>query len=309
MRYQSGHSADEVASYLRVSRSTVSRLLSFARESGIVEIRVRDDAGSSSGLEQELRDVFPGVTFHVVEVPMTATAGWRLAAVVRYAAPIIVDLVGPGTTIGLAWGNTVNGIIDHLPRRPVRDVSVVQLNGAGNGGGFGIAYASEIVTRFAGAFSAMHSLFPVPAFFDYPETKAALWRERSIRQILDLQSQADLLLFSTGALVGDVISHVYSDGYLSDQEADNLRAQGVVGDIGTVFFKSDGGSDLPINLRSSGPPLDLYVNASRAVCVASGNGKIPGMAAALGGGFMTDLITDELTACELLHNIYVEGNR
>ena len=40
---------------------------------------------------------------------------------------------------------------------------------------------------------------PVPAFFDYPETKVALWRERSIQHILGIQRQADTLLFSTGA--------------------------------------------------------------------------------------------------------------
>ena len=74
-------------------------------------------------------------------------------------------------------------------------------------------------TRFAKAQAA----FAVTA----AETKEALWKERSIRQILAMQERADLLLFSTGALVGDPASHIYTAGYLSKREADELRAAGL----------------------------------------------------------------------------------
>lgn len=68
---------------------------------------------------------------------------------------------------------------------PLREVSVVQLNGAGNRSGLGIKYSTDIVARFAEKFDATDYLFPVPAFFDHAETKRALWQERSIKQILE----------------------------------------------------------------------------------------------------------------------------
>jgi deoxyribonucleoside regulator len=309
MYYQSGHSTDEIARYLHVSRSTVSRLLSYARESGIVEIRIRSQRASSSALQAELAGTFPRVAFHVVEVQPSFTQARVLDAVLQYAAHAVTEMVQPGMTIGLAWGNTVSGIIDHLRPHPVPDVSVVQLNGAGNQTGLGISYASDIVARFARVYSAEHFLFPVPAFFDHPETKEALWRERSIQQILAVQERADLLLFSTGGLVGDTVSYVYSAGYLTDEEAQGLRDQGVIGDIATVFFKEDGSGDLPINHRSTGPPLSLYRRASRAVCVASGDGKVPGLIAALRAGYITDLIIDERAAAELRHTLRASGGR
>lgn len=303
MHYQSGHTAGEVARYLDVSPSTVSRLLAHAKRVGIVQIRVREDHTHSSILEAELRATLPGVTFHIVEVHPSVTAARLMDTVAAYAAHVVTDLIEPYSTVGLAWGNTVSAVIRHLRPHPVRDVSVVQLNGAGDRRGLGIGYAADIIVSFAERFSATEHLFPVPAFFDYPETKVALWRERSIQHILGIQRQADTLLFSTGALVGDTSSYVYAAGYLTDEEVRSLRQEDVIGDIATVFFRESGSEDLPINLRASGPPLSAYRRAARSVCVACGPGKVPGLASALRAGFISDLIVDERTAAALLDRL------
>jgi deoxyribonucleoside regulator len=300
MYYGAGQSAQEIAAYLQVSRSTVSRLLAYAREAGVVEVRVHETADHVSGTAAELAARYPRVRFQVIGVPPSASAGRINTTVAQYAAHTVAGMVEPGMTIGVAWGNTISSLIDHLHPRPVNDLRVVQLDGAGNSVSLGLAYASDIIVRFAENFAGSHYLFPVPAFFDHAETKEALWKERSIRQILALQESADLLLFSTGALVGDPSSHIYTAGYLSEREAQDLRAAGVVGDIATVFFDVTGSGDLPINRRSSGPPLSLYARSRHSVCVASGAGKVPGLVAALSAGYISDLIVDNRTAMELI---------
>jgi deoxyribonucleoside regulator len=300
MYYGAGQSAQEIADYLKVSRSTVSRLLAYAREAGVVEVKVHESADHLSGLTADLAARYPRVRFQVIGVSPAASSGRINTTVAQYGAHAVAAMVQPGMTIGVAWGNTVSSIIDHLHPRPVNDLRVVQLNGAGNSVSLGLAYASDIIVRFAENFAGTHYLFPVPAFFDHADTKEALWKERSIRRILALQESADLLLFSTGALVGDPASHLYTAGYLSEREAFELRVAGVVGDIGTVFFDNTGSGDLPINRRSSGPPLSLYARSRRSVCVASGAGKVPGLVAALSAGYISDLIVDNRTAMELV---------
>jgi len=300
MYYGSGQSTQEIATYLKVSRSTVSRLLAYARDTGVVEVRVHETADHISGLTADLAARYPRARFEVIGVPPTATAGRINATVAQYAAHAVSAMVQPGMTVGVAWGNTVSSVIDHLHPRVVNDLRVVQLNGAGNSVNFGIAYASDIIVRFAQNFAGSHFLFPVPAFFDHAETKKAMWTERSIRQILALQDNADLLLFSTGAIVGDPASHVYTASYLDEHEILQLRGAGVVGDIATVFFDATGSGDLAINERSSGPPLTLYSGSRRSVCVASGVAKIPGLATALSAGYISDLIVDSRTAMELV---------
>ncbi|GAB1640753.1 sugar-binding transcriptional regulator [Krasilnikovia sp. MM14-A1259] len=300
MYYGAGQSTQEIADYLRVSRSTVSRLLAYAREAGVVEVRVHETADASTGLTADLVTRFPYVRFQVIGVQPGASSGRINTAVARYAAHAVAAMVEPGMTIGIAWGNTVSSLIDYLNPKPVSDLAVVQLNGAGNSANFGLAYAADIVVRFAENFAGSPHLFPVPAFFDHAETKEALWKERSIRQILALQESADLLVFSTGALVGDPASHIYTAGFLSERDVRDLRGAGVVGDIGTVFYDEKGSGDLPINRRSSGPPLSLYARSRRSVCVAAGAGKVPGLVAALTAGYISDLILDSRTAADLV---------
>ena len=81
-----------------------------------------------------------------------------------------------------------------------------------------------------------------------------------------------------------------------------VGGQNAVTADGTLVGGDDaaGSGDLPINRRSSGPPLSLYARSRRSVCVASGVGKVPGLATALAAGYISDLIVDNRTAIELL---------
>ena len=116
----------------------------------------------------------------------------------------------------------------------------------------GLNYAGEIIMRFAENYQAIAELFPVPTFFDFATTKQALWKESSIKRLLDLQNKADLLLYSIGAVKGGIPSHVYSGGYLNRNDYTELEKEGLVGDIATVFFRKDGSfNDIPINERAS----------------------------------------------------------
>ncbi|MEJ6506865.1 MAG: sugar-binding domain-containing protein, partial [Microbacteriaceae bacterium] len=169
--------------------------------------------------------------------------------------------------------------------------------GAGNDHTTGVTYSSEILSRFGEAFGAQVTHFPVPAFFDDPDTKAALWRERSTARIVELQKRLDIALFGLGSIYAEVPSQVYAGGYLSDADVLALSAEGVVGDVATVFYRADGGwNDIAINLRSSGPGLDVIREAPRRLCVVSGESRLDSLRGALAADLITDLIIDYPTA-------------
>ena len=86
-----------------------------------------------------------------------------------------------------AWvwrGFTMTEISRHLPRRPLKGVTVVQMNGAGNAHHSGIPYLGSLLGQLVNAYDAQTIHFPVPAFFDYADTKTAMWRERSVQKNL-----------------------------------------------------------------------------------------------------------------------------
>lgn len=296
MYYYQNMTSEAIAHELNVSRSTISRLLSYAREQGLVNIQIVDPNEHPQLLEAKIVEQFKIKRAHVVPVPGIAGEGEWLTRVVQYAANYLNTQFDSDMVMGIAWGTTISAITRHLLPKVTHNSQIIQLNGAGNTQSMGIEYASEIIVRFAQNYQATANLFPVPTFFDYAATKAALWKERSIRRLLDLQNQADLLLYSIGAVNAGVPSHVYSAGYLERADFQDLKRLKLVGDIATVFFREDGSfAGIPINERTSGPALELF-QRKHGICVVSGYAKVAGVAAAMRGGLLTELIIDEPTA-------------
>jgi deoxyribonucleoside regulator len=290
---------DAIAVELVISRSSVSRLIAFARESGLVEIRLNSPIDQLTQLQHQLHDRF-GLTAHIVPAGDAATEVDRLERVALSAARILNDFVDSTMILGVAWGSTIASVSRHLVRKPVRNTQVVQLNGAGNAHTTGLVYASEIIGRFGAAFGATVQQFPVPAFFDDPATKEALWRERSTARVLAVQRRMDIAVFGIGSPSADLPSHVYAGGYLDRADYDDLARSRVVGDIATIFFRADGSHDaIPLNYRSSGPGFEVLMRVPRRIAVVSGQAKLPALRGAVATGVITDLVVDEVTAGQL----------
>ncbi|WP_261164187.1 sugar-binding transcriptional regulator [Microbacterium sp. Marseille-Q6965] len=291
---------DAIARELHTSRSSVSRLISHARETGLVDIRIHSPLEKGAAIEKQIRDRF-GVAAHVVPVGPDVSEVDRLERVSMTAARLISQFVDSNMAIGVAWGSTIGAISRHLPARDTHGTTVVQLNGAGNTQTSGIEYASEILLRFGQAFNARVQQFPVPAFFDDPATKQAMWRERSTRRVLGIQDRIDIAIFGLGSPLAEVPSRVYVGGYLEQADYRSLREDGAVGDVATVFFRADGTwKDIAMNARGTGPGIDRLRRVPRRVCVVSGTPKLPAVRGALAARVITDLVLDEELARHLV---------
>ena len=295
---------EAIAHDMATSRSTVSRLIALARAEGLIEFRLRTPGAYASFLERRIQAEY-NVHAHVVPVPQHTGELDLLGQVARSTAWILDGSFDSEMVLGVAWGRTISAVSEYLQRKPTRGSVIVQLNGAGNTLSTGIEYASEILGRFGRAFDARVQQFPVPTFFDYPSTREALWRERSILGIVELQARADILLFSVGDATrreartreGGLHSHVYAGGYLEEEDYRTLEAEGVVGDVATIFVRQDGTYDrIPLNQRSSVPPPEVLRKVPRRLCVVAGANRARGLHGALRCGLITDLVVDEQTA-------------
>jgi deoxyribonucleoside regulator len=293
---------EAIADELGTSRSSVSRLLKHARDTGLVDIQIRSPLDQAAALSLTLRQRF-GVHAHIVPVPDHTSDVERLDRVALSAARLLTQFVESNQVIGISWGSTVSAVSRFLVPKTTHGTTVVQMNGAANTRTTGIVYASEILRRFGEAYGAVVQQFPVPAFFDDPATKQALFRERSIRRVLDLHERMDLVLFGVGAPQAPVPSHVYSGGYLDPADRQELQREKVVGDVSTVFYRADGSwEDIGVNARAGGPSLDTVKRTPRRICVVAGRSKVPSLRGALAAGLVTDLIIDESAGQGLLEH-------
>ena len=300
MYYLQDLTMETIAKHLGTSRSTVSRMVKHARETGLVEITLRPTHSNAPGLGQRIREIY-GIEAYVVAVPDHSSEVERLEQVALTTARLIGTWFDSNMILAVAWGTTLSAIARNLPRKTTRGSAVVQLNGAANTRTSGVEYAGDLIAEFGRAFDAHVHYFPVPAFFDYAETKEGMWRERSVRRVLAQQRRADIALFSVGALAGGLPSHVYTAGYLEAGDVALLDREGVVGDVCTVFLREDGTyQDVELNARATGPSPRELRRVPRRVCAVAGDNKVVPLRAALRARVVTHLIVDEVTATKLL---------
>ncbi|MFT4296846.1 MAG: sugar-binding domain-containing protein [Micropruina sp.] len=301
--YIQGETMESIARQLGLSRSTVSRLLAEARSSGLVRISLADRSGSRSPVATTLNHIF-GVRVHLVAVREGTPEDRRFDQVARLAGRLLSEAVGDHHVIGVAWGVTTSQVVRYLQPKPLVGATVVQMNGGTNQWSSGIPYVGEILTGVGDAFGSRVVYFPVPAFFDYAETKRAMWRERSVRNVVTLQRRMDVAIFGVGCLKAQVPSHVYSSGYLDDHDMRQLAADGVVGDVSTVLLREDGSwTDIDLNARASGlTPAELS-RVPRRFCVVADPSRAAAIVGALRAGTTTDLVIDEGTARAVLDRL------
>ena len=338
MYYVQGETMEVIAHHLRVSRSTVSRLLARARQEGVVRVTLVQPGGAGS-LEGRMTQAF-GVRTHIVPVREGTTEIHRLQQVASVAAAHMVDLIealaeqasngGPqaqdpagsggegsvqgrgsgGVVVGVAWGTTMSEVSAALPSRSVPGLTVVQLNGASDPVREGPS-AGEVLSRMRLSLGARTISFPVPAFFDHVATREAMWSERSVKRVLAVTRRASLAVFGVGALDalnGALPSQVYEGGHLTARDQAVLRRQNVVGDVCTVLLRSDGSwRDVTLNARATGPTPAQLSRIPRRLCVAAGTGKARALLAALRARTATDLIVDDATARAVLELAEARG--
>lgn len=307
--YVQGETMQSIARHLGLSRSSVSRLLKQARESGLVRISLADHSGSQSPAAKALTDAF-GIRVHMIAVKDSANEYVRFDQVARLAGRLITDAVDDNMTIGAAWGVTLSNVVRHLGKRSLVGATVVQLNGGANSHSTGIPYIGEILESLGDAFDARVVHFLVPAFFDYAETKQAMWRERSVQFVLGFQQQLDIAIFGVGSPHGGVPSHFYTAGYFEPDEVTDLRSQGIVGDVCTVMLREDGSwEDIGYNERATGLTPAQLRKVPRRICVVGDPQRAPALLGALRSGVITDLVVDEGTARLVLNRIVEQSRR
>lgn len=141
-----------------VSRSTVSRLITYARTSGLVEIKISTPHGQAPRIEREFSERY-GVRAHVVTVPELVGDLERLEKVATFAGRLLASFFDSDMVMGIAWGTTLSEVSKHLAPKRTYNSYVVQLNGAANTRTTGISYASDIIRTIADATVLCHKDF------------------------------------------------------------------------------------------------------------------------------------------------------
>ena len=263
---------DELARRFKVSRSTISRLLRHAHDTGIVEIHVRATPDLTRGLEEAFQARF-GLQRLLCSADLFDEASQRLSVATLVAAYLDKTLVDK-MTVAVGMGRNVSAITE-APGRPLpREVLFASAIGGSVNGGESVN-ADHIARRLAARFGGRSETLYAPAIVDETAVRSALMRNDSVRRTLDRARAAQTALIGVGDMTED--SNLVRMGWLSAAEAARLRSEGTVGDVmGNDLVDIDGrplqthlqGRVIGLTMRELLPIGDVIVQASERSKVA-----------------------------------------
>jgi len=295
--YEDGLTQEQIGDLLGLSRIKVSRLLRQARDEKVVQITIAPPQNANADLERELEARY-GLDEAVVVSPSSYDKATIVHELGPPAADCLVRCLQGDYVLGLTWGTSLLAVVDALPAQSWPDMTVVQILG-GLGHPEAETHGSELTHRTAEAFGARPRMLSAPGIVASKLVRDALLADPQISDTLALGERADVALVGIGVPVPDSV--VAQAGILTEEEAERLIAQGVVGDIALRFFDADGQKvSHEINDRIIGLDLDQIQKIPRVIGVAGGAQKFKVIRAALRGNYVTVLITDDRIAERLL---------
>ncbi|QRI64256.1 sugar-binding transcriptional regulator [Shinella sp. PSBB067] len=296
--YDLERTQSQIAGELGLTRWQVGKLLTEAKEAGIVRIEITPRAGRRTTMELDLQRSFGVKEAIVVPTGDIEDPGLVTDSVAQAAATHLASLSPKPALMGVSWGRTMSAVARALPKDWCPGLHVVLINGstaltATN------SRNSAVAEEFAQSTGGRATLLPVPAIIGSKSTRQALEQDPVLGRVFALAEEAPVLCFGLGGLTSQSV--LLGSGYLGDDDIARLRDLRAVGDIMGRFVDRDGRvADSQLDDRTIGLRLESLAAKERVIGVAAGEDKHRIAAACLRAGYVTDLVTDEVTARRIL---------
>ncbi|GHU67243.1 deoxyribonucleoside regulator [Clostridia bacterium] len=298
--YEIGMTQDQIAQEEYISKSTVSRLIKKAAESGIVSFQIHYPSDSIQNLESEFRRYY-NMDNVVIAPTFTDNYDTRLKDTCRLAAMDICKLIRPDDILGVGWGLSMEQLTEIFSQEvSIREkcAKVVMLDGS-IASEVSSTQSNFIIEKLADFFSAEGYLLPVPMIVDSKEIAEILKEDSHIKYVINYGKAARIAVFSIGYASNESV--LRKRGAYSEMEYENILSLGAVGDILGHCFDIKGQSvSKEIDKRIIGLDLELLKQKEHRIGIAVGEQKSKAIIGALRGGLITGLYTDSATAKEVI---------
>lgn len=301
--YEHELTQSQISERLRLSRQKVQRLLKEAHQAGIVQITIRPVIGAFPEIERKLEDRF-GLQEAVVIETTDFYDQYVVAREVGVgAADYLTRVVQSQDSLVISWGGSLLGLVNALSggsrRADLDGIRVIQgLGGLGDPNKE--VHAADLTRRLAQVFGGEAVLLPTPAVAGTRKARDTYIEDPFVSNILEQAQSANLAVMGIGAPRLDSI--LMREGRIvTEQDLETLKNNGAVGDINLRFFDENGKLvQSNFDRRVIGLTLDEIKRIERVIGVAGGAAKVSAIRGALAGRLVDVLVTDQITAQQVL---------
>ncbi len=295
--YIDGLTQKEVGEKFGFARPSISRLLTEAREKGVVSIEVHRIFDNDDTLAKEIMQKFGVQNIYVTTLPKKAKKD-PIENFGFFAADILHGLLDPHSLFGITLGMTVSSVINELCRLEPIPIKVIQLCGSLDADDPNLD-AHAIVEKLSRSYGTDAIYLHAPYAVQSQKMRDYLTENQSNQKNIRWARKANIALVGAGTLnVED--SSLLRGHHITEDNLKNLKKLGAIGDIGGFNINAEGVFVEGGDYWRTGMDFNGFLNIENRVCAVIGSHKAPQIAAALKGKIITHLITDQPTAKELL---------
>ncbi|NML76414.1 sugar-binding transcriptional regulator [Rhizobium sp. S-51] len=294
--YVAGRTQDEIAVAMGISRQSAQRLVSLAVAEKLVKVRLDHPIAACLELAEAVKEKYglkqvdivpsdPGSDSATVGVAEAGAA--ELERWLKQPDPLV---------IAMGTGRTLRAMVDQLSPMECPQHKIVSLTG--NISPDGSAAYFNVIFSMADAVKAPHFPMPLPVIVSSRDERDLLHRQPLVAPTIELGRRSDVTFVGIGEMGAK--APLLLDGFLRQEEMDDLMAAGAAGEICGWVFGADGKLlDHPVNERVASIAIPSR-DASVVIGLARGRRKLDAIRAAVTGGYINGLITDEDAARHLL---------
>ena len=297
--YDKKKTQQEIADEIGLTRSAISRVLSEAENRGIVEHIVHYPWRTSSELEVALTALFKLKQVHVL-IRQNKNHEEMLQGLGVLAAEYFTSVLPELKTVGITWGTGLYQMVLAFRPQSRPDMEVVQLIG-GTGTERGSLIGPLLAPNLANCLGCTCRFLHAPLLMQNEVAKQMLLQDRMIRDTLDRAATCEVALVGIGSILPE-LNNAFKLGYLTRDELEQIRVDGIVGDVAGLHYNIEGQilMDHWLNQRIVAISAASLAKIPEVIAVAGGASKGESIFAALRGGHVHTLITDDQAARRVL---------
>src|SRR4030088_175908 len=291
-----GHTQDEIAKMLQVSRASAQRLVSLCLAERLIPFRLAHPISACMELAARLRDQFHLACCEVV--PTDPAAPLAATGIAERAATILEATLRTEkpTIVALGTGRAVRAAVERVSPIDCPNHQIVSL--VGNISADGSASFFDTVGRLADRTKARHYPMPLPFLMSSMGERDHMLQIEPIAKVRAVAAKANLRLVGIGQM--DQNAQVAIQRFVTREELFEMMRLGAVGELTGWGYDSEGRiikGGTNARLTSIAPQVPA---GALTIGAAVGPAKVAAIKAALKGRLINGLITDEATASAIL---------
>lgn len=298
LHFIEGKSQTKIAADLGIYRTTISRMITRAKEEQIVTIAINDYDTNIFSLEDFIQTKYNLKRVEIVDDLVFKTEDAIQEALAKRSAELVRQLVQENDVVGISWGSTLSKMVNALEPKAGKKGTICPL--AGGPSNINTKFhVNTLVYEMSRILQGRGVYINTSVVQETKEEASTIISTQRLQELTDLWDKLDLAIVGIGGTLEDNASQ-WRD-LLTPLDYQRLSQEQAVGEVCCRFFDQEGNVVYhDLQNRTIGLTLSQLKKVPKSVAVAYGENKANAMLAIIKKKYVNHLVTDRKTILKVL---------